>query len=74
MITKLTDGILIMVEHAEQTICVLADELLGQQQVVVKALPEYIKKFRKVRDLSGCTLLGDGSISLIIDVAGLISL
>jgi two-component system chemotaxis sensor kinase CheA len=73
-ITKLSDGILIMVEHAEQTVCVLADELLGQQQVVVKALPEYIKKFRKVRDLSGCTLLGDGSISLIIDVAGLISL
>jgi two-component system chemotaxis sensor kinase CheA len=74
MVTELTDGILIMVEHAEQTICIFADELLGQQQVVVKALPEYIKNFRKVRDLSGCTLLGDGSISLIIDVAGLINL
>ncbi|HWT75051.1 MAG TPA: chemotaxis protein CheA [Mobilitalea sp.] len=68
-ITKFTDGIIIMIEQDEKTVCVFADELLGQQQVVVKALPQYIQNFNKVRGLAGCTLLGDGSISLILDVA-----
>lgn len=73
-ITALTDGIIIMVEQGDHTICIFADELLGQQQVVVKTLPEYILNFKKIKGLSGCTLLGDGSISLIIDAAGLISM
>jgi two-component system chemotaxis sensor kinase CheA len=73
MVTNLIDGIIIMVEQADHTICIFTDELVGQQQVVVKTLPEYIKRFRKISGLSGCTLLGDGSISLIIDVAGLLS-
>ncbi len=68
-ITKFTEGIIIMVEQDEKTVCVFADELLGQQQVVVKALPGYIQNFKKTRGLAGCTLLGDGSISLILDVA-----
>lgn len=68
-ITKFTDGIIIMVEQDDKTVCVFADELLGQQQVVVKALPQYILNFKKkTRGLAGCTLLGDGSISLILDV------
>lgn len=71
-VTNLTEGIIIMVEQGELTICVFADELLGQQQVVVKTLPEYIQKFKTIKGLSGCTLLGDGCISLIIDVAGLV--
>ncbi len=71
-ITDITNGILIMVEQDDKTICIFADELIGQQQVVVKALPEYIKRFKKIKGLAGCTLLGDGSISLILDVAGLI--
>lgn len=66
-ITQFTEGIIIMVENDEKTICLLADALLGEQQVVVKALPNYIKK---VKGLTGCTLLGDGSISLILDIAG----
>lgn len=52
-------------------ICLFADELIGQQQVVVKSLPHYIKQTRNIQSLSGCTLLGDGSISLIIDIVGL---
>lgn len=72
-IRKFTDGILIMVEQDERTCCLFADELLGQQQVVVKTLPDYIKNIRKVHGISGCTLLGDGSISLILDIAGLIN-
>jgi len=56
-----------MLENGEQTICLLVDALLGQQQVVVKSMPKY---FKKVKGLSGCTLLGNGEISLIVDVAG----
>ncbi|MCL2708042.1 MAG: chemotaxis protein CheA [Defluviitaleaceae bacterium] len=67
-ITNIEDGILIMLENNEQTICLLVDDLIGQQQVVVKSMPKY---FKKVRGLSGCTLLGNGDISLIVDVAGL---
>ena len=67
-VTDINEGILLMVENSDQTICVMVDELIGQQQAVVKPMPKY---FRKARGISGCTLLGNGDISLIIDVAGL---
>ena len=73
-VTSFTDGIFIMVEEDEKSLCIFVDELLGQQQVVVKALPNYIQKYRKIKGLAGCTLLGDGSISLILDVGELIKL
>jgi two-component system chemotaxis sensor kinase CheA len=73
-IEKITDGILIMVEWNNENLCIFVDKLLGQQQVVVKTLPEYIRKFKKIKGISGCTLLGDGNISLILDVAQLINL
>ncbi|MHB8064858.1 MAG: chemotaxis protein CheW, partial [Ruminiclostridium sp.] len=66
-IINIDEGIIIMVENGEETLCIFADELLGEQQVVVKVLPKYIKK---IRGMAGCTILGDGNISLIIDVAG----
>lgn len=69
--TDFTKGIIIMIEQDDITTCIFADELIGQQQVVVKALPEYIQSFKKTKGLAGCTLLGDGSISLILDIAGL---
>lgn len=62
-----------MVEQDDLKACLFADELLGQQQVVVKALPNYIKLKKDITGIGGCTLLGDGSISLILDVAELIS-
>ncbi|SNS05081.1 two-component system, chemotaxis family, sensor kinase CheA [Anaerovirgula multivorans] len=71
--TSIFNGIIIMVEHDDKTLCIFADELLGQQQVVVKALPKYIQNFKKIKGLAGCTLLGDGSISLILDITGLIN-
>jgi two-component system chemotaxis sensor kinase CheA len=71
-ITEFTEGIMIIVELDNKTVCIFADELLGQQQVVVKGLPFYIQRTKKIKGLAGCTLLGDGSISLILDVAGLI--
>jgi two-component system chemotaxis sensor kinase CheA len=66
-----TDGIIIMVENESKILCLFADELIGEQQVVVKSLPPYIKNIRHVEGLAGCTLLGDGSISLILDINGL---
>lgn len=64
-VTSISDGIMIMVEGDSKTACLFADELLGEQQVVVKALPKYLKK---VDGIAGCTILGDGSISLILDI------
>lgn len=72
-ITVFINGIFIMVEQEERKLCIFADQLIGQQQVVVKSLPEYINRIRKVKGIGGCTMLGDGSISLILDVAGLIN-
>lgn len=72
--TDLTKGILIMVEQDEKVICVFADELLGQQQVVVKSLPNYVRSMKNILGLAGCTLLPDGSISLIMDISGLTGL
>ena len=64
---NIEDGIVMRLENDDQKICVLVDELIGEQQVVVKSIPRYIKK---PRGISGCTLLGNGEISLIIDVVG----
>lgn len=72
-ITDLTRGIMLMIDQEDKSFCLFADELIGQQQVVVKSLPSYMKKIRKVEGLAGCTLLGDGSISLILNISGLIS-
>ncbi len=72
-VTKIQDGIVIMVEYESNRACLFADALLGEHQVVIKSLPEYVKRLRgKAKGLGGCTLLGDGSISLILDVAGLL--
>lgn len=73
-ITHLTEGIILMVEQDEKIVCLFADELLGQQQVVVKSLPHFIKETKKIHGLAGCTLLGDGHISLILDINGLTGL
>jgi two-component system chemotaxis sensor kinase CheA len=69
-VMNITEGIIVMVENGDDSICIFADELVGEQQVVVKTLPAYIRNIRKIRGLAGCTLLGDGSISLILDTAG----
>ncbi|MCR5792126.1 MAG: chemotaxis protein CheA [Lachnospiraceae bacterium] len=63
------DGIMVIIEHEGETVCALADQLIGEQEIVVKPIPNYIKK---VRGISGCTQLGDGSISLIIDPGTLV--
>lgn len=72
-ITDLQEGIVIQVENSRSIACIFADELLGEQQVVVKPFPIFLNKYGiKSTGLSGCTILGDGSISLILDANNLI--
>ena len=63
------DGIIAILEYEGRKTAVLVDKLEGEQEIVVKPMPSYIKK---IRGISGCTQLGDGSISLILDTGSLI--
>ena len=67
---EIEDGIVVVLEHENKNVCVFIDQLIAEQEIVVKPIPSYIKK---VQGLSGCTQLGDGSIALILDIAGLIA-
>ena len=73
--TKITDisaGIVILVGTHDSAFCIFADALLGEQQVVVKSLPSYLNQFRvRKSGIDGCAILGDGSISLILNVQNL---
>ena len=72
-VTNLEDGILLLVETDNKSMCIFADKLIGEQQVVVKPFPKYLSRYNiKGEGLSGCTIMGDGSISLIIDTNTLI--
>ena len=67
--TKSKEGVLVVVEGQGDLCCLLVDELLGQQQVVIKSLEA---NYRRVEGVSGATILGDGSVALILDVPGLV--
>ena len=69
--TELTDGILVVVESQGVRCGLFVDDLLGQQQVVVKSLEEH---YRAIEGVSGATILGDGSVALILDIPGLLRL
>ncbi len=62
-------GIMVVVESEVGRVAMLVDELLGQQQVVVKNLES---NYRKVSDVSGATIMGDGRVALILDVGSLV--
>jgi two-component system chemotaxis sensor kinase CheA len=66
-----TESLLVIVEEENKRACFLVDELLGQQQVVIKSLGEGLGK---VKGVSGGAIMGDGKISLILDVPGLMEL
>ncbi len=66
----LSEGIVVIVENDGTTAALFVDEILGQQQTVVKGLSSYVGQPHGV---SGCTILGDGSISLILDVATILA-
>ncbi len=67
---EIAEGIIVIVQNDSGSICLLVDAILGEQQVVVKALPKFIGK---IAGISACTLLADGRACLIIDVANLIN-
>ncbi len=66
----LVDDLLVVVEAEGRRAGLLVDDLLGQQQVVIKSLET---NFRQIEGISGATILGDGTIALIIDVPGLVT-
>jgi two-component system chemotaxis sensor kinase CheA len=68
--TDLLDGLLMIVEADGQRVGLFVDELMSQQQVVIKSLET---NFRPVPGLAGATMLGDGRVALILDIPGVIS-
>ncbi len=68
-VLELSDGILIIVESGDDKACIFTDRLIGEQQVVVKSFPSFFNRYNvKELGFSGCTIMGDGSISLILDI------
>lgn len=71
-ITNLEDGIVMWIESSDRSFCLFVDDLIGEQQVVVKPLPSFLSSFElKSFGIGGCTILGDGNISIILDVPSL---
>lgn len=72
-VTDIEEGILIQLELDGHAVCIFADKLLGQHQIVVKPLPAYFNNY-DVRSygITGCTILGDGGISLILEISSLL--
>ena len=66
--TEATAGIVVIVQSAGRRYALLVDQLIGQHQVVVKNLES---NYRKVPGISAATILGDGSVALIVDVSAL---
>jgi two-component system chemotaxis sensor kinase CheA len=64
-----SEGIVVILEAEGNQAALFVDELVGQQQVVVKNLES---NYRKVAGISGATILGDGGVSLILDVSALL--
>ena len=66
--TEVEEGMMVILEVEGKNVCLFVDSLIGKQEIVVKPIPSYVKK---VKGLSGCTQLGDGSIALILDPGGI---
>jgi len=69
---NLAEGILIVLDTQSGALALFVDEILGQQQTVIKSLSKYISDVGRVRGVSGCTILGDGEVCLILDVGGIV--
>jgi two-component system, chemotaxis family, sensor kinase CheA len=64
------DALLIIVESTGTKLALMVDDLIGQQQVVIKSLDSYITKDRSI---SGAAIMGDGTVALIVDIHGLLN-
>ncbi len=67
-ITEAHEAILILIETSKTRFALLVDNLMGQQQVVIKSLEQH---YRRVAGVAGATIMGDGSVALILDVESL---
>lgn len=68
--TDLSEGLLVVVEESGKRAGIFVDDLLGQQQVVIKSLES---NFMKISSIAGATILGDGTVSLILDISETLS-
>lgn len=62
------ESLLVVVEHENQQMCLLLDELLGKEEVVIKSLGETLAN---IKGLAGGAIMGDGRVGLILDIAGI---
>ncbi len=69
--TDPNEAILLILEAEGERVAVMVDEILGQQQVVIKSMEQ---NFRKVEGIAGATILGDGTVGFILDVRGLLDI
>ena len=69
--TEPTKAILLILETEGERVAVMVDEILGQQQVVIKSMEQ---NFRKVAGVAGATILGDGTVGFILDVRGMLEI
>lgn len=65
------DALVVAVEYEDQKMCLMVDELIGKEEVVIKSLGESLKH---IKGLAGGAILGDGRVGLILDIAGLFDL
>lgn len=63
------EGILVLLESDGRKVAALVDELVGQQQVVIKSVED---NYRRIAGISGATILGDGRVALIVDIGDLV--
>ena len=70
-VSSIENGIVVVVEEEGRRVGLLVDDLLGQQQAVVKSLEAH---YQRVQGISGATILSDGSVALIVDVSGVVRL
>ncbi len=68
---SLDDSLMVVVESGTEKVGVVVDDLLAQQQVVIKSLED---NYEPVKGVSGATILGDGTVALILDIKGLIEM
>ena len=63
-VTSATQGIVVLVESSKKRYGIQVDSILGQQQVVIKSLERH---YRKIPGLAGATIMGDGTVAMILD-------
>ena len=67
------EGVVVLVESDGRYACILVDELIGEQQVVVKPFSPMFNRYNiKQQGMAGCTILGDGSITIILEIGSII--